>query len=659
MNFVNSLSAWQWAIMAIVPPAVLMLYFLKLKRQALEVPSTYLWRRTVEDMHVNSLWQKLRSNLLLLLQLLFLTALIFACLRPGVHGDLKSGRRWIFLIDNSASMSATDVDKSRLDEAKKKLKSSIDLMNVGDVAMVIAFSDRADVRQGFTGDKRRLAAAADAIEQTSRTTDVGEAMRAAAGLANPGRSSFDGMNDIQVAEALPATVFLYSDGGFPSLGEFDLGNLTVEYVAIGNRTIDNVGIEAFSISRNEENPDQLEVYGRVANYSDSAVTVPLTLTLNDKLIDAAEKTIDAGKDTGVDFDLEAGGDETGIFKLVIDRPDQLITDNQAFASVRPTRPIQVLVVSPGNRSLEKSLTTAAIQSIAQVKFESPAFLLSSSTDSSQSSFDSFDLVIYDQCAPEEMPECNTLFLGAKPPDEKWKFGELEGPLQIIDLDRSHPMMEFLELASVRIVEGRTVTPPDGGQVLARSDFGPVFSVGSRGPFQDAVLGFELQHATEKGNEINTDWGIKRSFPLFIFACVDYLSGGITQSAATSTLPGQPMTIAASKRYNEFQILTPDNRRDIVQRTENGQAIYTSTETPGIYRVQSVGDAKDLDAFAVNLFSPRESNIAAVSEMVIGSEKVAPTTTTSRGRIEYWRWLLLGGLVLLVTEWVVFNRRVFV
>ncbi len=330
----------------------------------------------------------------------------------------------------------------------------------------------------------------------------------------------------------------------------------------------------------------------------------------------------------------------------------------AYACLRPSRPIQVLVVTPGNTSLEKALSTEAIQSIAQVKFEPPS-ILQGEAGSESYAFGEFDLTIFDQCEPKAMPECNTLFLGTKPPGEEWKIGEPKGPLQIIDLDRSHPMMEFLELASVRIVEGKSVTPPDGGQVLARSDFGPLFAIAARGPFQDAVLGFELQQATEKGNEINTDWGIKRSFPLFIFACVDYLSGGITQSAAVSTLPGQPMTITASRRYQEFDIISPDDKRTTVHRSENGQAIYTSTDTLGIYRVQSVNQQKDLDSFAVNLFSPRESNIIGVPDLTIGGEKVAVTSNTSRGRKEYWRWLLFGGLMLLVAEWVVFNRRVFV
>ena len=63
------LAWWQWAMLLAVPPLIVSLYFLKLRREPLEVPSTYLWHRTIEDLHVNSIWQRLRQSLLLLLQL--------------------------------------------------------------------------------------------------------------------------------------------------------------------------------------------------------------------------------------------------------------------------------------------------------------------------------------------------------------------------------------------------------------------------------------------------------------------------------------------------------------------------------------------------------------------------------------------------------------
>ncbi len=84
------------------------------------------------------------------------------------------------------------------------------------------------------------------------------------------------------------------------------------------RTVDNIGIEAFSIARNEEKEEELEVYGRVANYGNSKADVTLSLHVNGQLLDATEKSIEAGKDVGIDFELRADSTDLGVFKLTID-----------------------------------------------------------------------------------------------------------------------------------------------------------------------------------------------------------------------------------------------------------------------------------------------------------------------------------------------------
>ena len=59
-----------------------MLYFLKLRRRELPIPSTLLWKKAIQDLQVNAPFQKLRKNLLLLLQLLLLLLLLLALSRP-------------------------------------------------------------------------------------------------------------------------------------------------------------------------------------------------------------------------------------------------------------------------------------------------------------------------------------------------------------------------------------------------------------------------------------------------------------------------------------------------------------------------------------------------------------------------------------------------
>src|ERR1700761_6307119 len=150
---------------AIAVPTLLLLYFLKLRRRELAVASTLLWKKAIQDLQVNSPFQKLRRNLLLILQLLLLILLLLALSRPITFFTPGAGKNSVIIIDRSASMSAADVDgKTRLDEAKRRAKDLVDTMNRGGTAMVIAFDDTAETVQPWTSDAAALKAAIDDIK---------------------------------------------------------------------------------------------------------------------------------------------------------------------------------------------------------------------------------------------------------------------------------------------------------------------------------------------------------------------------------------------------------------------------------------------------------------------------------------------------------------
>ena len=90
-----------------VPPLVL-LYFLKLKRQRVPIASTLLWRKAIEDLRVNSPFQRLRSSLLLLLQLLILAAACIAISEPFKAAGRTFDKAIVLLIDQSASMGSVE-----------------------------------------------------------------------------------------------------------------------------------------------------------------------------------------------------------------------------------------------------------------------------------------------------------------------------------------------------------------------------------------------------------------------------------------------------------------------------------------------------------------------------------------------------------------------
>src|SRR5262249_55611964 len=93
---------------AVTVPALLVLYFLKLRRRAVRVSSTLLWERAVQDLQVNTPFRWLRASWILLLQLLLLGLLVTALGRPAIDAGPAAGPRVILLVDRSASMSALD-----------------------------------------------------------------------------------------------------------------------------------------------------------------------------------------------------------------------------------------------------------------------------------------------------------------------------------------------------------------------------------------------------------------------------------------------------------------------------------------------------------------------------------------------------------------------
>jgi hypothetical protein len=699
MTWINMLSPLQWTLLLAIPPAILGLYFLKLKRHESVVPSTMLWKRAIEDLHVNSLWQKLRQNLLLYLQLLFVGLLILACIRPGWSGMNRVGERRIYIIDHSASMQASDSKPSRLDVAREKAMKLIQDAASNDSAMVIATSDRASVEQGFTNNRSLLEKAVERIEPTAQLTDVSEAFRVAAGLANPGRMSFEDNVDIQVADAVPATVYFLSDGAVGELDESEFGQLKIEYVPIGQPDTPNAGILSFAIQRSETqeaqtNPGSISAFARMIQHGSQAIECTASLYWNDALVDAQKVQLQPEQETGIQFELE--GIESGTLKLQLDHPDALPLDNVAYAAIRPDRQVSILLVTAGNTALETALRTQRITQIAKVQIE-PISYLSSQDYQTNASESKYDLILYDSCSPEKMPAASTLFLGSVPPADiqptvplgnsatlttntpsnapektdsptsaiepeenpKWTFGELSGPVIVLDVNRSHPISQYLEMASVGIVEARTVRPPSSGAVLMIADSGPLFAIAPRGPYQDAVLGFDIVRPSAEGFEINSDWGIKRSFPVFVLSAVENLAGGITEASAASVQPGLPVQLILSNRFEKYQIVDPKGKIETIQRSGDGRFLYTKTDQLGVYEVRAEGLEEPVERFCVNLFSNRESDLQVGLELKTGAESIAATSNTIRARQETWRWLLLLAIGFLMFEWMVFNRRIFV
>ncbi|MGL6097428.1 MAG: vWA domain-containing protein [Fimbriiglobus sp.] len=720
-----------------VPPILILLYFLRLKRKPVAVPSTFLWKKSVEDLHVNRLMQWLRRNVLLLLQLLAVLALIYGVLGPRLHGSLTGGRHYILVIDNSASMSATDVPPTRLDWAKAEARKEIDAATDADFGMVIAFSDGAEIRQSYTANRAELRRAVDAIRPTVRLTRLDEALSLAASLANPERSTENEVaaprnpepgkeRQYVAAEGMSADVHLYSDGKFPPVPDFALANLNLTYhvppvrresagVSVGDSgktqpgtadgsalltdtdtatatdtASDNIAVTRFEAERDPDDPATVVCRATVRNYRSTPVVPRVrleVLTADGRLTASYEEDRRRGETPdertarltipprGERSDVvvtipDVSDDADLVLHLKLDgAADALPLDDEAWVVLGIVRKSRVLVVGPSNRRLRDFLDSPAAKKLSDVTYLDPAALADPAAYLTPARDGRFDLVIFDRCGPDSadaMPAANTLFVGHPPPPfappgkpaaDGWTATKLvAGPL-VRGWDAKHPAMQNLRaLDEIDIAEGFELPelPPRTRRLIEGDRNLVLLAAVPRQAHTDLVLTFPLMTAT---GQWNTNWPLKLSFPLFLRNVLMSLGNVRAGGSEEAVKPGQvvPLRVGGA---GVVTVRKPDGETVRLERGSRADVAFAGTDQLGVFtaRWTEPGGGEATRRFAVTLADSLESDIAPASAVTIGAATVTADAPRKVPR-DLWKFPVLAGLLVLVAEWWVYNKRV--
>lgn len=661
-----------------IPPLVA-LYFLKLKRQVRVVPSTLLWKRTVEDLRVNAPFQRLRSSLLLLLQLLVLVFVAVALGRPmfqtaAIHRDTV-----ILLIDRSASMGVVEEDgRTRLEIAKEHARRTID--NLGDDAraMVIAFCDRATVVSSFDRDHDAIKKRIDEIEPTQSTTRIGEAITLAEAYAQQiiigGQEA--GRDVAPESAVSPASLMIFTDGRISdaadaSLQKFALDRVTID--RIGTRS-DNLGITAMQARRHYEKPEILQVTATVRNFGPAPVSVDLTLSFDGRAVDV--KTVTLGPARNDDGSTNAtvptrrrnsnrsqqtvAFDETefgvaGLVDVVARIADALDADDRAWVVVESPRRASVLLVADDNPFLESALSALPID---LVKMAPALYELADDSVIKDGDRSAFDVVIFDRHSTARLPVGSYVFWGAVPKiDGVGVRGVVRNGL-IFNWDDTHPLLRHVSVESITAYEWLDLTLPTDATVLIEGANSPVLAYFARGPSQYLVNAFSVIVEDDQGVlRMNTSFSASADFVLFNQNVVQFLAANVTTRGRQSLAPGDPISLPVPSSVASVNVARPDGKTDTVPTDHQQTLRYARTRAVGVYRLTP--DVYGRNAFAVNLFSPQESNVGPASSLRLGMEQVQARASATAENQPAWPYFLLGALALLLLEWIVYNRRVFV
>ncbi|MCA9296481.1 MAG: BatA and WFA domain-containing protein [Phycisphaerales bacterium] len=643
---------------AVVPPLVL-LYFLRLRRSSAPIASTLLWQRSVEDLTANAPFQRLRFGILLMLQLLALAMLAIAIMQPRLEAQKRDGGRTVFLIDNSASMTATDNedDETRLDVAKSRARSLVEKMYAGGFmadapgeTMIIAFSGRAEVVSRFTDSKTALLNAIDRIQPTHGESSLAEALQLA-------RAYTTNVNPDQQDRPMddPATIELFSDGRIQDLDDQVLRGEALNYHAIGSTEADNVGIAAVSVDRPYDRPTAVEVFASIINYN--PVEIPgceVQLSIDGTGVGVQEITL---RPAEVDEDgvikparnnlvfLPFEQPRGAVIEVAIVRNDDLIADNIANVVLPPARQLKVALVEPKSRVLSFALEGLNLSdhNFAMTGEELEALI-------ADDNIDAYDVYFLDNYAPKAMTAGRFVTFGVTPPVEGLNpYGE--GKAQVVlDSDTDHPTMRYVTFDNIFVSTSTLLEPARDVRVIIEGSEGPLMVEVLRGPLA-------LIHVTFDPLESNMP--LLRSFPTWVYNVVDYL-GHIGESVASqSGKPGEAVTVRVPASAQDVRIELPNGTTETLTPSETNEVSWGPARLAGVYEVtwdEPEAEGRVRRDFAVNLLSDREGDIVPRETLIIGSTVTKGDLGTRAAYTPLWPWAVGVCLMLMMTEWWIFHRR---
>jgi hypothetical protein len=609
-------------------PIVLM-YMLRLRRREQIISSTFLWRQVLQDQEANTPWQRLRRNLLLFLQLLILALLVLALMRPFVSVPALSAARVAFVLDASASMAATDGGdgQTRFEAARAQAQALLDTLSGDTEITVIRAAARPELLTPYTTDRN---AVRNALQQAR--VGAGEAdWLAALTLAGAG------------AQDQPDfAVVLFTDGGLTETASFDASLIQgrVSVVPVGTAS-ENIAISALSVRALPGGQPQLFAELTNTGVVDAEVVFILRANVDALPLVSERYSVPAGTSLPIVSNAPLPDDvrvlTANISPSVSSASrDLLPLDNTASVVLREDTAINILLVSEGNLFLEQVLSLL------------PGVRAFRASPSNALPAQPFDVIVFDRTLPERLPTAPDLLFIAPPTDLAGWFTVAESPTTGSSLRTTDdPRTAFVDVSTVSVLSYRALDSIAWAQPLITTEDGvPLVVAGERGGQQAAVFAFALSES---------DLPLNIAFPILMTNLIDSFKPASMADDGTGQAE-RPHPLRPPLDADTLRVTLPDG--SVRELPVLGREMtFAETDQLGVYTVEAIrqGQPTQSESFAVNLFSPSESDIAPRSAS-LGGQPLQTNAADEQQPLELWPWVALLALAILLLEWEQYHRR---
>lgn len=606
-----ALTAFQSATLALLTTAAIVaLYFLKHRRRRMVVSSALLWKRVLANRLENSLFERLRRMLSVLLAIVIGLLIAMSIAQPEIEWLTGKTSKTVIVLDNSPSMQA------RMSDGRTRWQHAVD-------------AARALVNRGAFRNEFRIVDTGGSFD-SSYTTDHAELRRMIDGI-HPVNSAtrfpvMDTAMDAAVGTAgkqSAPNVYLITDGVSPLTVPAGVHTVS-EFQAAAN-----TGITAFEIRSTPSSLLAFEAYLEITNFGKTNRNVEIVVSGSGQQRITKNVQIDAGKTFKDSLDISKfeGG---GVRAAIRSDGDSFSPDDVAYSYLPVKRRTRTLLVTTGNKFLESVLK---LDSLVELSISTPAAYTGTGD---------YDAYVFDRYAPPQQPARPSLIIGTQGTQNaawlKKSTGTVSKPAFETKMD-SHAVMKHVALNDVSVETAGRIDAT-GLTVLAAADATTPLIVASERP-QWVMTTFDLD---------SSDFPHHAGFPVFIDNTLSWFG---RDRLALRRMPGVVDIPMANAQVRTVDGRSVDARPTTSHDGTAGEGTTFEAAEAGLY-VASQGDASQY--IAVNFANRQYSDI---NNSHIKEYSATGTSGTSAPllRHELWYYMLCAALLLIGAEWFTYHRRI--
>lgn len=592
---------------AVIIPLIILLYLLKPRRQEMMVPSTYLWEQVQKDIEASNPWQRLKKNLLLLLQLLAAVLLVMALTRPYLPVAQDSARHLVVVLDCSASMAANDVSPSRFDEARRIAGKMANQLGPGDCMTLITMAEKPGILVTASRDRAEIKRLLQEASLSSGSADLEPVLAIVSAMLK---------NDNNIS------LLILTDGGVKPLENQIKLSCPVKVELIG-KSSENLAITTLATRRQGS---QVLTLARVQNFSNREIKSDIELRAQEMLIDVRSLVMKPGEIRDIIWEDLPPGVEVIEARLSVE--DIYSPDNQAWAVVQAAGKNRALLVTPGNIFMEKALNLSEALDLYRT---SPENYLQQS--------EYYDLYIFDGWLPQQLPLASTIVLNPPSPNPVVIVNGVSENIPFITASNEEPLLRYVDVTGWQMASTNNITLPVGFKSLLNYDQKPLLAVGEYKGQRMALFSFDLHHSNIP---------LQTGFPILINNLATWLLPERQDNAGV--ISGDEYRFTPVAGSQEIIVQGPDGKK------ENYRTPFPSVfsiEKPGPYRFTQVGDDTERSFYVVkNNGNLLESDLKPQNISWIQTKQKQSGNMSNR---EFWPYLAAICLFILLLEWEVYRR----